>query len=180
MSAEAHPMATTHLISVSEYLNTAYRPDVDFVEGEIQERNVGERDHGKLQLFFAVTFANRQKQWNLEVIPELRVQVREDRFRVPDICVLAADAPREQIVRTPPVLCIEILSPADTIAGMRERVRDFLQMGVREVWLVDPASRSVILCSGNITVEQTHGDLILAGTPISISIADAFSVLDEQ
>ncbi len=172
-------MSATHLIPISEYLNTAYRPDVDYVEGELQERNLGERDHGKLQLYFAVLFANNSRIWKLDVIPELRVQVREDRFRVPDICILAANAPREQIVRTPPVLCIEILSPADTIRGMRERVRDFLGMGVREVWLVDPATRSVILCAGNIMTEQTEGALVLEGTLISIPIAEAFRVLDE-
>lgn len=172
-------MATTQLIPVSEYLRTAYRPDVDYVEGEIQERNLGERDHSDLQYFFAHFVNSRRGEWSVQAKPELRVQVREDRFRVPDICILAADAPREQIVRTPPVLCIEILSPADTIHGMRERVRDFLQMGVREVWLVDPASRSVMLCSGNIMVEQTEGTLVLEGTAISIPLAEAFSVLDE-
>lgn len=179
MAREANPMATTHLIPVSEYLNTAYRPDVDYVEGEIQERNLGERDHSDLQFFFANYFNARRENWSLQAKIELRVQVREDRFRVPDLCVLAANAPREQIVRTPPVLCIEILSPADTIHGMRERVRDFLQMGVREVWLVDPASRSVMLCSGNIMVEQTQGTLILEETPIYIPVTEAFSVLDE-
>ncbi len=118
-------MAATQLIPVSEYLNTSYRPDVDYLEGELEERNLGERDHGKLQLFFAVLFDKHRREWHLEVIPELRVQVREDRFRVPDLCILAANAPREQFVRTPPILCIEILSPADTIQRMRERVRDF-------------------------------------------------------
>ncbi len=179
MSAEAHQMATTQLIPVSEYLNTAYRPDVDYVDGELQERNLGERDHGKLQLFFAVLFDKHRRDWNLEVIPELRVQVRQDRFRVPDICILAANAPREQIVRTPPVLCIEILSPADTIHRMRERVRDFLDMGVQEVWLVDPLSRAVILCYGSTMVEQTVGSLTLEGTPIEIPLCEIFAVLDE-
>jgi len=172
-------VATTNLIPVSEYLNIVYRPDVDYVDGEIEERNLGERDHGKLQLFFAVLFANRRQDRHLDIIPELRVQVREDRFRVPDLCILAADAPREQIVRTAPVLCIEILSPADTIHRMRERVRDFRDMSVREVWLVDAASRSVILCSGNTMTEQNEGNLTLKDTSISIPVPEIFRVLDE-
>jgi len=172
-------MATTHLIPVSEYLNTVYRPDMDFIDGEAQERNLGERDHGNLQLFFAVVFFQNRREWNLNIIPELRVQVREDRFRVPDLCILSADAPREQIVRTPPVLCIEILSPADTVQRMRERVRDFLDMGVPQVWLVDPLSRSVILCAGSTMTEQTEGILALTGTSVSIPIADIFLCLDE-
>ena len=171
-------MSITHLIPVSEYLNTAYRPDVDYIDGELQERNLGELDHSDLQFFFASYINHRRELWAVQAKPELRVQVREDRFRVPDICVLSSNAPREQIVRTPPVLCMEILSPADTIHRMRECDRDFLNMGVREVWLVDPLSRSVILCSGSIMVEQTSGTLTLEGTPISIPVGEVFRVLD--
>ena len=36
-------------LSVEQYLNTTYRPDVDYVDGEIEERNLGEFDHGDLQ-----------------------------------------------------------------------------------------------------------------------------------
>lgn len=172
-------MATTHLIPVSEYLNTAYRPDVDYVDGELEERNLGELDHCDLQYFFAAFFNTRQRELELKAKTEIRVQVREDRFRVPDVCVIAATAPREQIVRTPPVLCIEILSPADTIHRMRERVRDFLDMGVHEVWLVDPLSRAVILCSGSTMVEQTAGSLTLKDTSINIPLSEIFAVLDE-
>ena len=43
-------MATT-TIPLSEYLATTYRPDCDYVDGEIQERNFGELDHGSVQLF---------------------------------------------------------------------------------------------------------------------------------
>lgn len=41
--------ATTTHVPVQEYLNTLYRPDCDYVNGEILERNLGEWDHNKLQ-----------------------------------------------------------------------------------------------------------------------------------
>ena len=172
-------MATSHLISVNEYLHTAYSPDVEYVDGAIEERNWGERDHSDLQGFFFAYINARRSDWSLRAAIEFRVQVREDRFRVPDVCVLDPDAPREQIVRTPPLLCIEILSPEDTIRRAREKVRDFLRMGVREVWIVDPASRTVLICAGDIMTEQHEGFLTLAGTPITIPLAESFSVLDE-
>ena len=34
----------TTLLSIDEYLHTSYKPDVDFVDGEIEERNLGEFD----------------------------------------------------------------------------------------------------------------------------------------
>ena len=173
-------MATTQLVPVSEYLRTMYRPDVDYVDGELQERLVGERDHSDLQSFFDTYINMHRAAWGLRATVELRVQVRADRFRIPDVCVLDPAAPREQIVQTPPLLCIEVLSPEDTIARVRMRIRDFLDMGVREVWVVDPASRVVMIYSGNGMIEQTEGRLVLAGTPLAIPIAEAFRALDEE
>ena len=42
-------MKSAALISVAEYLRTAYSPDCDYVDGEVQERNVGEKDHRRTQ-----------------------------------------------------------------------------------------------------------------------------------
>jgi hypothetical protein len=42
-------MATT-LISIAEYLASNYEPDRDYIDGVLEERNLGEYDHGRLQL----------------------------------------------------------------------------------------------------------------------------------
>ena len=39
------------LVTVGEYLRTVYEPDCDYVDGRVEERNVGEFDHGLLQLW---------------------------------------------------------------------------------------------------------------------------------
>jgi hypothetical protein len=36
-------------ISVEEYLSTSYRPDCDYVDGLVEERNLGEYDHAAVQ-----------------------------------------------------------------------------------------------------------------------------------
>ena len=134
-------MATGALVSISEYLSTSYDPDCDYVDGVIEERNLGENDHADLQ---GVTFAflhNRRKEWGIYVVPEQRVQVSPTRFRVPDICVVAGPRPKEQIFRTPPFMCIEIVSPEDRLSRMSERLNDYLKFGVPYVFLLDPATR---------------------------------------
>ena len=40
-------MSTVTLVPLSEYLETSYRPDCDYLEGELLERNVGEWDHSR-------------------------------------------------------------------------------------------------------------------------------------
>ena len=111
--------------------------------------------------------------------PELRVQTGPHRFRVPDLCLCAAGVPREQIVLTPPLLCIEILSREDTMRRTLLRIREFLEMGVPEVWVFDPESRTVQVCIGSSVTEHTTGTLTVPSTPVVIYLAEVFSVLDQ-
>ena len=140
-------MATSELISVREYLNTSYRPDCDYVDGVVVERNLGEYDHGKLQLAVCTFFHLRRKEWGIHVVPEQRVQVSPTRFRIPDVCVVLAGDPPEQIFRKPPFICIEILSRDDRLSALQERVGDFLRFGVPYVWILDPATSKAWRCT---------------------------------
>jgi Uma2 family endonuclease len=172
-------MATNTLIPVSEYLSTTYRPDCDYVDGEIQERNLGETEHSDLQGQLLELLRTSANKAFFRASPEVRIQVAPSRFRVPDVCVRRVAVPKERIIRTPPLVCIEILSPEDRMSRTRERVRDFLDMGVLEVWVVDPSTRSVLVFSGSSMVEHTNGALAIPETPIVIELPDIFKVLDE-
>ncbi len=85
-------MATQPLIqpkiSVEEYLATVFRPDCDYDDGEVQERNFGEWDHSSLQKRLLLYFGNRENEWGIQVVPEQRVQVGPTRFRIPDVTVV--------------------------------------------------------------------------------------------
>ena len=109
-------MATVTLVSVQEYLTTSYRPDCEYVDGVLQERNLGEYEHSRLQALLMGYLLIREKQWGIRAVPEQRVQVKPDRFRVPDLCVVKKDSPIEQIFSRPPFLCIEILSKDDRMS----------------------------------------------------------------
>ena len=55
-------MATGALISVSEYLSTSYSPDCDYVDGVVEERNLGEHDHARLTMKVAAYFYQPRKR----------------------------------------------------------------------------------------------------------------------
>jgi hypothetical protein len=42
-------MTPTAIVSVEEYLNTDYSPDCDYVNGVLEDRNVGLKTHGRAQ-----------------------------------------------------------------------------------------------------------------------------------
>lgn len=62
------------LIPVEEYLSTVYEPDVDYVDGEIQERNMGEQEHATILGFFYFFLKLRENEWKTRVMQEARIQ----------------------------------------------------------------------------------------------------------
>ncbi|MBK9168677.1 MAG: Uma2 family endonuclease [Bryobacterales bacterium] len=164
----------TTLLSVEEYLASHYRPDCDYVDGELEERNVGERDHSFVQAALIKYFAPLEQSLRLHVFPELRVRVGPKRFRVPDICVVLGDFPSEQVLTQPPFLCVEILSPSDTLDRLQERIDDYLAMGVLCVWLLNPRTRRGWVYTGEGSREAKDGILHTANPDLAVPLAALF------
>jgi len=166
-------MASTTLVSVSEYLRSSYRPDCDFVDGKLEERNAGEHDHAALQAGLILWFGQHQEEWNIEVLPEQRIQISPTRFRVPDICLVSLDQPVEQILTKPPLGCIEILSPEDTLRRMQDRIDDYRKFGVSSIWILDPATQRGYDCQSSGWLEAT--EFAVSNTPIRLVLSQIFA-----
>jgi len=137
-------MGLTTLVSCEEYLRASYDPDVDYVDGELEDRNVGEKDHSSFQIFLASHLHVRRKELGIRIFPEQRVRISPTRYRVPDICVTIG-SPDEQVFTKPPFLCVEILSPEDRAGRMQRKIADYLRAGVRYVWVIDPRTRDAFI-----------------------------------
>lgn len=172
-------MASATIVPVSEYLSTTYRPDCDYIDGEVQERNLGEREHALLQGIFIAIFYNHRKDWQTIALPEQRVQVSPNRYRIPDVCVLHRSDPVEPIVRTAPWICIEILSPEDRLQRLQERIDDYIQMGVGAIWVIDPSTRHAWIASSTGLQETLNREFSMEGTPVRISLAEVFAEFEE-
>lgn len=167
-------MATISLIPLREYLSTSYRPDREYVDGEIRERNVGKWEHARAQWLLAVWFGSHEKEWGIVGSTEQRVRVSENRVRVPDLVVLTAGA-QPDVLTDPPLLVIEILSPDDSYSDTQERAQDYRKMGVETVWIIDPKTRTGRMCSGAEWVEAAR--LEVKGRPLFVELAEIFSQL---
>ncbi len=137
-------MAATSTISVEEYLKTSYEPDAEYVDGVIEERNVGEEEHSLWQAALVGYFWPRAREWGVRVRPELRTRTSERRYRVPDVALLDVNAPRDSIALVPPIAAFEILSSEDRLSRLLVRLADFESMGVEALYVVDPADNSVL------------------------------------
>jgi len=167
-------MASRTLISVEEYLRTSYRPDCDYVDGEVLERNVGEKDHSSLQKKIILYLAAREQQLGICVFPEQRVQVGPTRFRIPDVCVTVGE-PAEQIFTKPPFICSEILSPEDRWPRIQQRIDDYLAMGVPYVWVLDPAAKTAYSVTRSAGTNQVTGVLKTLNPSVELPLSEIFT-----
>ena len=131
-------MATETHVPIEVYLRSSYEPDAEYVDGQIEERPVGENDHSAWQEAICFWFRQHAQDWNVRVRPELRIQVAATRFRVPDVTVLDRAQPTEQIITHPPLVVFEVLSPEDRMQGLKQKMEDYRNMGIPEIWVIDP------------------------------------------
>jgi Uma2 family endonuclease len=130
-------------VAIDVYLRSSeYEPDAEYVDGEIEERPMGEFDHAAWQLAILKWFLRHEEEWNIDVLPELRIQTGPTRFRVPDVTVLDRSLPIEQIITHPPIAVFEVLSPEDTLLRLKRKLADYHTMGIPQIWVVDPEDGS--------------------------------------
>jgi Uma2 family endonuclease len=166
------------LVTVEEYLHTAYRPDCEYVDGRIEERILGEYDHGLLQTLLGTLFTVNRQTWGVRTVTDVRTQVSSKRFRVPDLSVLRLDAPKERIISHPALIVIEILSPEDRLSRVQERIEDYLAFGVEHIWIFDPERRTASAASASGLHPVRSDELTVPGTPIRVVLSELFAEME--
>lgn len=168
------------LWTVREYLRSTWSPDREFVDGRIEERNLGEKEHSIIQRFLTGLFWMKRNEWAVEVFPELRTQTRATRFRVPDVLVTRTGDEFERYITRPPLIAVEILSPEDTLGAMRDKAAEYRSFGVEHIWIIDPEPRIVYCYTENGLEEVKTGELDVPGTPVRIVLSEMFAELDRH
>lgn len=165
-------------ISVHEYLRTSYSPDCEYVDGRIEERNVGEKGHSILQMFLAGLFWMNRAAWGVEVYPELRTHVAARSFRIPDVLVTRAGVKFEHVLDSPPLIAIEILSPDDRLSALQGKIEEYLAFGVEHIWIFDPQRRVAWRADREGLHAVTEVELTVPGTAIRVVLAEAWAELE--
>lgn len=165
-------MAVATLMPLGEYLSTSYHPDRDYVDGRLIDRNVGELDHSYLQVLIAELLKKR----GLIPFPGLRVQLSATRFRVPDV-LATRQMPRNRFLREPPYIVVEILSREDKAAEIADKVDDYLDFGVPNIWVIDPRKRRVAIHT--YEGAKNSADVATTDGQISIPLTEIFGQMPD-
>jgi len=127
-------------VSLEEYLTTEYEPDCDYVDGVLEDRNVGKQKHGETQLLLGAWLLSQRATHGKKPITEQRVRISSGRVRIPDVCLIEPND-RDETIQRPPALWVEILSPDDRFSRVARKLQEVLDFGVPTIWIVDPYDR---------------------------------------
>jgi len=143
--AAATPMTADELL----HLNL---PDkrTELVRGELVVREPAGFQHGVVAMNLAIAIHTFVRAHRLGTVlaaeTGFKLFTNPDTVRAPDVAFIRADRvpapPPRGFPAMAPDLAVEVLSPDDRPGEVLQKVADWLNAGVRLVWVVDPGRRS--------------------------------------
>ncbi len=123
--------------------------------------------HGIVQ--YLIMMLLEKAGWN--AASEVRLKVVKDVEPVPDVIAVRGKF-QGRYPTTAPELCIEILSPGDTLARALQKAKIYISWGSQCVWIIDPEQRTAWSVSGENAAEPIWvppgGALRIADTAIDL------------
>jgi len=165
-------MGTKTLMSVEEYLHTTFDgADREYIDGEVIERNMGNKSHSAAQGEFFFRFRLERDRTGLVALPELRHRLGERRFRIPDVAVFESELATE-IPETAPLVAIEVLFPDARVGYIILKLGEYRARGVQHIWIADPEDRKFFTYSEDGLHEVS--ELTLPRFGVTITKAEIF------
>jgi Uma2 family endonuclease len=122
----------------------------ELIDGTLVEKTVGVRES-----FLAVLIASLLRDFasrgdlGMVLGADGMARLAEGQVRIPDVSFVTWErlpgrsVPDDAILGLAPDLAVEVLSPGNTPKEMARKLHDYFQAGVRLVWFVSPATRTI-------------------------------------
>jgi Uma2 family endonuclease len=119
----------------------------EWVDGEVVVMSPANWEHTEIRLWLLRTMGVYCEERGLgRVLDDMLVRIsRKRRFRIPDVFFVAADRVQiigETMLREPPDMVVEIVSPDSASRDWREKYLEYEEFGIREYWVIDPQSQT--------------------------------------
>lgn len=125
--------------------------EFEIVDGQLEEKEGGGALHGGVTARLIGKLGSYLKAEGIGDVytPDTTFKIGTNE-RLPDISFVSADRVPEDgepegIWEIAPDLAIEVVSPNDIWRKVDRKIEDYFQAGVREVWLVSPESKKIII-----------------------------------
>ncbi len=167
-------MSTKTRIRSEDYLRMTFEHDAEFVHGEIVERGMPTYVHGRLEGLIFAEFDRLRHSHGLYPCVEVRMKLAADLYRIPDVAVLTAPASQE-VPDRPPLVVVEILSKDDRYSDVMQKLEEYRQWGVPNIWVIDPSTKRFSMYTEFGL--QNVSSLALSEYPFQLTPAELFADL---
>ncbi len=131
----AHPLPLT--LEEFHRLYDGAKPAYEYWYGTAVRKSVPTALHGIVQIVIALLL--EKAGW--KAASEVRLKIVGQAEPVPDVIAVKAKL-KGRYPTEAPELCIEILSPGDTLKRALEKARTYLSWGSQGAWIIDPEQRT--------------------------------------
>jgi Uma2 family endonuclease len=123
----------------------------ELVKGELREMPPAGSVHGafggRLQAYLGIHILNHQLGQIFLAETGFIIKRAPDTVRAPDIAFISKERLPEPLpdgyLPVAPDLAVEVVSPSDSAREVRDKVNEWLNFGVRMVWVVEPRKRTI-------------------------------------
>jgi Uma2 family endonuclease len=112
----------------------------EYVCGQLLERPTPNRTHGEIVAALVYIFMSRLQAKGFRAATEVRCQMPNGNYRLPDIVLFAPDHPWVELPSHPPAVVVQVLSNDDKYSDIFAKLEDYELWGVAHIWLVNPNS----------------------------------------
>ncbi|HEX5506159.1 MAG TPA: Uma2 family endonuclease [Thermomicrobiales bacterium] len=118
---------------------------IEFTDGFIEVLPMPTDKHQRILKYLFLAFHAFVQPRGVVQFAALRVRIRADAFREPDLLLLldARDPRRENRYWTGADLVLEVVSPDKPARDLVEKRGDYARAGIPEYWIVDPQAETI-------------------------------------
>ncbi|QIN77804.1 Uma2 family endonuclease [Rubrobacter marinus] len=159
----------------------------ELVRGELREMVPAGARHGSVVMALAAPLSQHARTSRLGIVlaakTGFRLSRNPDTVRAPDVSFVARErvpvgGPPDGYWDLAPDLAVEVVSPNDAAAEVQAKVQMWLEAGSRLVWVVYPATRSVVVHRSLKDISTlTAADVLDGGEVVpgfELCVAEAF------
>jgi Uma2 family endonuclease len=153
------------------------KPAYEYWYGAAVQKSMPTMLHGVVQTVIGIMLENTG--WNTAT--EVRLKVVSEAEPVPDLIAVRGALQSSRYPTTAPELCIDILSPDDSLPRTFQKAAKYLNWGTKCVWVIDPERRIAWTLSPGTsepTPVPSTGALRIGETVISMP--DLFAKVDRK
>jgi Uma2 family endonuclease len=158
---------------------------LEFIDGELEVLAMPTRSHQRIAKFLFIVLMRLVQQLGGEVLfAPLRLQIRQGKFREPDILLLLdRNDPRSKDgYWLGADLVVEVVSPDDPERDTVTKVVDYAEARIPEYWIVNPIDETVTVLTLEGAAYREHGRFARGDTATSPLLpaltADVSAVFD--